>query len=82
MRVLKTGPESEKIQTKLLNVTGFNNLGNDQRLDLAVLKFKPGPAVLIELGFISNDNDRNFLIQGTNRDAICKGLFDVLTSDG
>ncbi|MDQ3173525.1 MAG: N-acetylmuramoyl-L-alanine amidase [Acidobacteriota bacterium] len=27
--------------------------------DLAVLKFNTGPAVLMELGFITNDGDRN-----------------------
>lgn len=74
----KDKPLAERIQTKLLNITGLNDHGNDKRLDLAVLKFTPGPAVLIELGFITNNNDRNFLLQGTNRDAICKGIFDVV----
>lgn len=27
----------------------------------------------------SNDGDRSFLIQGANRDAICQGIFEVLT---
>jgi N-acetylmuramoyl-L-alanine amidase len=73
---------ADQIQRKLLQVTGFRDHGNDKRTDLAVLKFNAGPAVLIELGFISNDNDRNFLIQGSNRDAICRAIFDVVTGNG
>jgi N-acetylmuramoyl-L-alanine amidase len=45
---------------------------------LAVLKFKSGPAVVIELGFITNDNDRNFLIDGANRESICNAIAGVL----
>jgi N-acetylmuramoyl-L-alanine amidase len=70
---------ADRLQERLLQITGFNDHGNDQRTDLAVLRFTPGPAVLIELGFISNDGDRSFLIQGANRDAICQGIFEVLT---
>jgi len=75
----KDKPLADKVQRKLLAVTGFKDHGNDKRTNLAVLKFKPGPAVLIELGFITNDGDRNFLLKGENRDAICKAIFDVVT---
>ena len=79
---LKDKPLADRVQRKLLTVTGFNDHGNDRRTDLAVLRFNLGPAILIELGFISNDNDRNFLIQGANRDAICQAIFDVVTNNG
>lgn len=75
----KDRPLAEQLQTRLAAVTGFRNRGVNERTDLAVLRFRPGPAVLIELGFISNDGDRSFLIQGANRDAICRGILDVLT---
>jgi len=78
----KDRPLADRLQQRLLQITGLNDHGNDQRNDLAVLRFTPGPAVLIELGFISNDRDRSFLIQGANRDAICQGIFEVLTREG
>lgn len=75
----KDKPLADRIQSRLLQITGLSDHHNDQRLDLSVLRFSPGPAVLIELGFITNDRDRNFLLEGRNRDAICQGIFDVLT---
>jgi len=65
----KDKPLADRIQSRLIKVTGFNDHGNDQRLDLAVLKFSAGPAVLIELGFITNTADRDSLLQGANREA-------------
>lgn len=70
---------AEQLQERLASITGFSNRGVERRTNLAVLRFSPGPVVLIELGFISNDGDRSFLIQGANRDAICQGILDVLT---
>ena len=76
----KDKPLAGRLQKKLLQVTGFNDHGNDQRLDLAVLKFSAGPAVLIEIGFITNDADRTFILSSANRDAICKAIFEVVTA--
>lgn len=78
----KDKPLADRIQRRLLQITGLNDHHNDQRLDLAVLRFSPGPAILIELGFITNDRDRNFLIEGSNRDAVCRGIFEVVTGQG
>jgi N-acetylmuramoyl-L-alanine amidase len=75
---LKDRALAERIQQRLSAVTGFRDRGVERRTDLAVLRFSPGPAVLIELGFISNDGDRGFLLQGANRDAICQAILDVL----
>jgi N-acetylmuramoyl-L-alanine amidase len=78
----KDKPLADLLLNKLIAITGFKDRGNKKRTDLAVLKFSAGPGVLIELGFISNDADRSFLIDGTNRDAICKGIFDIVTGAG
>lgn len=78
--IQKDKPLADAIQRRLLQITGLNNHHNDQRLDLAVLTFAPGPAVLIELGFITNETDRNFLLEGRNRDAICQGIFEVVNN--
>ena len=77
----KDKPLADALQKKLLKVTGLSDHGNDKRTDLAVLKFSAGPAVLIELGFISNKGDRDFLLDGKKRDAICKGILEVLKAN-
>jgi N-acetylmuramoyl-L-alanine amidase len=78
----KDKPLADQLLKNLLKATRLGNHGNDKRTDLAVLKFSRGPAVLIELGFITNDGDRNFLIEGANRDKICKAIFDTVRSAG
>lgn len=78
----KDKPLADKLLKSLLKATGLGDHGNDKRLDLAVLKFSRGPAVLIELGFISNDGDRNFLIDGANRDKVCKAILATVSSAG
>ena len=75
----KDKPLAEALQKAVVKVTGFKDRGTHERTDLAVLKFNAGPAVMIELGFISNDADRAFLINGTNREKICKAIAKVLT---
>ena len=64
---LKDKPLADRLQKRLLQITGFADHVNDKRTDLTVLKFTPGPAVLMELGFISNDGDRSFLIGSRGR---------------
>jgi N-acetylmuramoyl-L-alanine amidase len=76
----KDGPLAERLQRELLGVTGFRDRGTRRRTDLAVLRFSRGPAVLIELGFISNARDRNFVLNAANRDAVCRSIFDVLAN--
>lgn len=64
---------AQQLQTALLQASGLRDRKIKQRPDLAVLKFK-GPAVLIELGFIANDNDRETLLNPKKRDAICDAI--------
>jgi len=54
-------PLAQRLQTALVEVTGFTNRQIKQRTDLAVLKFD-GVAILIELGFIANDQNRETLL--------------------
>lgn len=61
----------------LLAVTGFKDHGNDQRTNLSILKFN-GPAVLIELGFLTNPGDREWLIFPENRERLCQKLAQSL----
>lgn len=68
-----------KLQAALIKVTKLRDRGAKHRPELAVLKFK-GPAVLIELGFIANDKDREALLSPAMRDAICRSIAEVMTA--
>lgn len=70
----KDKPLASALQKKLIAVTGFRDRGIKQRTDLAVLKFTPGPAVLIELGFISNPSDREWMMVRENRIEVCEAV--------
>ena len=82
IEVLWRTPQSQNLaralQSRLVVVTGRRDRGIVERHDLAVLDFKPGPAVLVEFGFISNAADRGYLLLRDNRIAICAAIVDVL----
>lgn len=73
----KDRPLAAVLQQALLEVTGFRDRGIDRRTDLAVLKFSQGSAVLIELGFVSNKADREFLLANGNREKVCRTILKV-----
>ena len=70
----KDKPLAEKLQSALVKVTKFSDLGTQIRPDLAVLKFSKGPAILIELGFITNSLDRTNLLRDALKRAICNAI--------
>lgn len=70
---------AQKLQNELVNVTQFRDRGIKQRTDLAVLRFQ-GVAVLIELGFIANDQNRETLLNPQKRAVICEKITDVVLS--
>lgn len=68
---------AEKLLAALLPITQIKSRGIKIRSDLAVLKFD-GPAALIELGFIANDQDRNRLLDAQVRDSVAKAIAEVV----
>lgn len=68
---------AQKLQTALIELTKMRDREIKQRTDLAVLKFN-GTAVLIELGFIANDQDREKLLDARMRDSIVHRIADVV----
>jgi len=70
-------PFAEKMQKALVKVMKLKDRGVKKRTDLAVLKFN-GPAVLIELGFIANDTDRNTFMDPLIRAQVCAAIADSL----
>lgn len=81
LEVLYRGNDDQVLAQKLLDallvVTKFKNRKITKREDLAVLKFA-GVAVLIELGFIANDNNRQLLINPQKRQEICETIASVV----
>lgn len=66
-----------KMHTALLKVNKLKDRKIKLRTDLAVLRF-PGPALLIELGFIAFDKDRDTMLNPQIRESICVAIADVL----
>lgn len=65
-----------------LEDAGFKNLGVDERKNLVVLKRTKMPAVLVEAGFINNDND-NYLFDeefDSIAQAIADGILESIPS--
>jgi N-acetylmuramoyl-L-alanine amidase len=70
---------AQKMQDALIKATKLRDRKIKARPDLAVLKFQ-GKAILIELGFIAHDSDREKLLNAQIRESICNAIADVLVS--
>ncbi|HLP59592.1 MAG TPA: N-acetylmuramoyl-L-alanine amidase [Candidatus Deferrimicrobium sp.] len=68
---------AKKLKDALIKVTDFKDRSITQRNDLAVLKFN-GTAVLIELGFIAHDGNRETILNPLKRHEICETIADVI----
>lgn len=73
---------AENINASLANV-GYNNLGVKERPGLVVLRRTQMPALLIEAGFINNDNDNQLFDSRFNdiAQAIADGVSNTLMND-
>jgi len=74
-------PLAQTLQTAIVAVAKLRNRGIKPRDDLAVLRF-PGPAALVELGFIGNDADRAVLVNPARRHAICEAIAEAVLAHG
>jgi N-acetylmuramoyl-L-alanine amidase len=73
----KQKPFATTMQEALLPILQLKDRNTVLRTDLAVLKFT-GPALLIELGFIAFDKDRETMLNPQIRERVCKTIADVL----
>lgn len=71
---------AQRMQDAVLDANGLRDRKIKLRKDLAVLKFK-GPALLLELGFIANDDDRSVLLNPQKRQEICETIADVMIAN-
>ena len=70
-------PLAQALQAAVAAASKLRDRGIKQRDDLAVLRF-PGPAALVELGFLGNDADRAVLTNPARRHAICEAIAESL----
>ena len=75
-------PDSKKgiklannIQSELVSNTGMTDRGIKPRDNLFVLKYTKMPAVLVELGFISNQSDREKLLDKEYQNIMVESIF-------
>lgn len=80
--ILGTGGLAELFATELLSyyasVTRLYNRGIKVRSDLGILRKTKAPAVLLELGFLTNRSDASVLRDG--QDAIAKAIADAVVA--
>ena len=75
---------AQKVNDAVVNATGFKNRGiksegQSQHSRLAILGL-PGPACLVELGFIDNDAERTKLLEKETRIEVCTAILDAITA--
>ncbi len=66
-----------QMRDALVESTGLDPRDIKKRPGLAVLRFD-GPAVLLEVGFVSNTNDRTTVIKSEVQTRVCKAVADVI----
>lgn len=70
-----TAKLAEKIHSSLISETKAKDRGICERPELYVLKHTKMPAVLLELGFISNENERKKLFDSKYQDDITNAIY-------
>ena len=69
----------ESILTGLNNATGLRNRGVRVNQSLYVLRRTRMPAVLVEMGYLSNDHDRTLLT--TDPQSFARGIYNGIVDD-
>ena len=69
----------DNIQNALIAATKAKNRGVKERPELVVLNSTKMPAVLIEVGFISNTNEKNLLVADSYQNKIAGAIADGIS---
>lgn len=67
---------ANNIHDRLIKTTGTVDRGIKERQDLYVLKHTKMPAVLLELGFISHENEKNKLVSDLYQERITNAIYE------
>lgn len=65
---------AQNVQDAVIEQTGARDRGIKDSVTLAVLKYSQMPSVLIELGFITNTNERGNLFDDAYRNKLAQGI--------
>lgn len=65
---------ARNVQNAVIKRTKANDRGIKDSVDLTVLKYSVMPSVLIEVGFITNKNERGNLYYGPYKDKLAQGI--------
>lgn len=68
------------MMNSIVNGTGARNRGIIERTDLTVLRHTKMPAILIEYGFLSNENEERLLLTDEYQDLMVDSIVDGLES--
>lgn len=71
-----TGKLASVVQSNMVKATSFKDRGVKVRPDLTVLKKTSMPAILCEVGFISNDDEARLLFSKKIQDGLAKAIAD------
>lgn len=66
---------AEIVDRKMVEATGFRDRGVKFRPDLCVLKRTKMPAILVEVGFISNDDEVKQLVDESVQEKIAEAIY-------
>lgn len=70
---------ADKVQKNLINSTNLVNRGVKQA-GFWVLYKVAMPSILIEMGFLSNVNDENYISKNANQDVVANAIFQAFSS--
>ncbi|WP_170972132.1 N-acetylmuramoyl-L-alanine amidase [Bacillus yapensis] len=74
-RITKSVTLTNLIQNNMVSYTGANNRGTDGAA-FSVIREVTMPATLLELGFLSNNNERQNLLNGSYQDKLARAIAD------
>lgn len=70
---------AQLLQTEVCKITGAKSIGLIQRPNLVVIRETKMPAVLAELGFLSNQTEGQLLMDDRYQDKLVDGMYNAIT---
>lgn len=70
---------AQLLQTEVCKITGAKSIGLIQRPNLVVIRETKMPAVLAELGFLSNQAEGQLLVDDLYQDKLVDGMYNAIT---
>lgn len=70
---------AKKVQNEMVGTAGRKNMGIRQA-DFAVLRLTYMPSVLLEIGYISNPAEEEYLLSSNGQKSIAKSIYNAIVS--